>query len=77
MLGYQCAARSTLALGGFRDDGYRALSTPVLRAAGGGWQVLAQGLEHSGAAGLLQGLVARFGCRAVFLAHGISQKYNY
>jgi len=49
---------------------------PVLRAARAGWQVLGQGLEHSGASGLLQRSVVRFGLRAVFLAHGISQKYK-
>ncbi|MGH9556699.1 MAG: hypothetical protein ACRD2Y_12845 [Terriglobales bacterium] len=49
---------------------------PVLRAACGGWQVLGQGLEHSGAFGLLQIVVVLFGLRAVFLAQGISQKYK-
>ncbi len=38
---------------------------------------LGQGMEHSGASGPLQSAVALFGLRAVFLAHGISQKYNY
>ena len=49
----------------------------LIRAACGGWQVQGQGLEHSGASGSLQSVVLLFGCRAVFLAPGISQKYNY
>ncbi len=47
----------------------------VRRAVAG--RFWAKGWEHSGVSGPLQSVVARFGCRAVFLAHGISQKYNY
>ena len=52
------------------------IKVPVLRAACGGWQVLGQGLEDTGASEPLQSLVVLFGLRAVFLAQGISQKYK-